>query len=215
MSPNEETTMPTPMPVTAMQIASSASEPWNAITSSRPRASSTQPKVRNGPLPAFRDRYPTSGPMITVAHSAGTMTQAPATGPAPRPFSPGTGGICANVEVATSAPNSPNPARMDTALFTHIGRDQNTVWSTSGFLTLLSTITHATAVTTAITIRKITCQEVQPQAGCMLNAMSRAIAGIAKPAAPDRSTACHHFSGAPGAGPRPFGTNSAIPARPS
>src|SRR5580704_14510919 len=118
-------------------------------------------------------------------HSTGTITHAPRTGSAPSPFSPGTCGSCAKVDVATSAPNSPNPARTDTALLTHMGRDQNTVWSTSGLRTRFSTMTQPIATTTAITIRKMTSHDPQPQVPSSLNAMSSAIAGTANPIAPN------------------------------
>jgi hypothetical protein len=65
---------------------------------------------------------------------------------------------------------------MDTALLTHMGRDQNTAWSTSGLRTRRSTSTQAIATTTATTIRKMTSHDPQPQVGSSLNAMSSAIA---------------------------------------
>src|ERR1700761_2980595 len=207
--------MPLPMPTIAMQMTSSVIEPWNAITSSSPRPSITQPRKRNGPLPLNRYRYPVTGPISIMSHSTGTITHAPMTGSAPSPLSPGTRGICAKVDVATSAPNSPNPARTDTALLTHTGRDQNAVWSTSGLGTRRSMITQAIATTTAITIRKMTSHEPQPQVGSSLNAMSSAIAGMANPTAPNGSTTCHHLSGAPAGRPRPSGTNRTIPTMPS
>src|SRR5487761_831370 len=185
MRPNDEQTMPLPMPTSAMQMTSSASEPWNAITSSSPRPSTTQPAKRNGPLPLNRERYPVTGPITIISHSTGTIT---------------------------SAPNSPNPARTDTALLTHMGRDQNTVWSTSGFFTRRSTTTQAIATTTAITMRKMTCQDPQPQVGSSLNAMSSAIAGMANPTAPNGSMACHQRYGAPAGRPRPLGTRKTVPS---
>src|ERR1700722_18295946 len=215
MRPNDEQTMPLPMPTSTMQMTSSASEPWNAITSSSPRPSTTQPAKRNGPLPLNRERYPVTGPISIISHSTETITNAPTTGPAPSPSSPGTCGSCANVDVATSAPNSPNPARTDTALLTHMGRDQNTVCSTRGFFPRRSTITQAIATTTAITIRKMTSHEPQPQVGSSLNAMSSAIAGMANPTAPNGSTDCHQWSGAPAGRPRPLGTRKTIPRMPS
>src|ERR1700733_6721098 len=215
MRPNDEQTMPLPMPTSAMQMTSSASEPGNAIASSSPSPSTTQPRKRNGPLPLNRERYPVIGPIRIMNHSTGTITHAPRTGSAPSPLSPGTCGICAKVDVATSAPNSPNPARTDTALFTHMGRDQNTVWSTSGFFTRRSMITQAIATTTATTIRKMTSHEPQPQVGSSLNAMSSAIAGMANPTAPNGSTACHQRWGAPAGRPRPLGTRKTIPTMPS
>src|ERR1700733_643465 len=215
MRPNDEQTMPLPMPTTTMQMTSSASESWNAITSSSPRPSITQPAKRTGPLPLNREREPGTGPIVIMNHSTGTITHAPTTGSAPSPFSPGTRGICANVDVATSAPNSPNPARTDTALLTHMGRDQNTRWSTRGLGTRRSTITQAIATTTATTIRKMTCHDPQPQVGSSLNAMSSAIAGMANPTAPNGSIACHQRYGAPSGRPRPLGTRKTIPTMPS
>src|SRR3984885_1032197 len=215
MRPNDEQTMPLPMPTIAMQMTSSVIEPWNAITSSSPAPSTTQPRKRNGPLPLNRERYPVIGPIRIMNHSTGTITHAPRTGSAPSPLSPGTCGICAKVDVATSAPNSPNPARTDTALFTHMGRDQNTFWSTSGFFPRRSMITQAIATTTATTIRKMTSHEPQPQVGSSLNAMSSAIAGMANPTAPNGSIACHQRYGAPSGRPRPLGTRKTIPTMPS